>query len=221
MSTYQNGSETRKQILESAKELFYEKGFHETSYEDLCRTAHVSRRTAYYHFKDKELLRYEVHWEWIIQMRHLAEQYCDREEYSISLAMYLAWKRILKDEKYRKFFLDYYNDYPVYDPDTGMGHFFQILCKEMFGQIWTIEEIPTVAFASVYGLMAGMFQIVAVHPEAFDAAELLHNCISWGTSIWEIPRETIDQFWRELQSYIDLFPETISDEIRFYETESL
>ncbi len=218
MKTYQNGADTRRQILDAAKELFYEKGFHETSYEDLCQLAHVSRRTAYYHFKDKEQLRYEVHWEWVIQMRHLAEKYCSREEYSFTLAMYLAWDRMLKDIKYRKFFLDYYQDYPVYDPNTGLGRFFQILCREMFGRIWSVDQIPIIAFSSVYGFMAGMFQIMAVHPDSLQAAELLHNCIFWGTSIWEIPRETIEQFWKELQVCIDQFPENISDEIQFYET---
>ncbi len=219
MSTYQNGAGTRTQILNAAEELFYKKGFHETSYEEICQKSHVSRRTAYYHFKDKDLLRYEVHWEWVIRMRHLAKRYCEREEYTFTLAMYLCWDKMLKDEKYRKFCLNYYEDYPVYDPNTGMGRFFLTVSKEMYGHIWPVEQIPTVAFASVYGFMAGMFQIMAAHPEAFNAKELLHNSVFWGTGIWEIPRETMEQFWDELLVYIDRFPENLSDDILFYEPE--
>ncbi len=216
VKTYQNGMNTRQQILSSAKELFYEQGFHETSFEDICKTAHVSRRTAYYHFKDKELLRYEVHWEWVIQLRRLAEKYCKEQQYLMALAMYLVWKLMLRDAKYRKFCLDYYQDYPVYDPDTGMGQFFRILCQQMYEHIWPLEQISPVAFSSVYGFIEGMFQIMAAHPDTIKAEEMLHDCIFWGTGIWGIPRETIAEYWDAIESYISQFPEQITDKFHFY-----
>jgi len=216
LKTYANGIDTRHQILYACKELFYEKGFHETSYEDICQKSHVSRRTIYYHFKEKEDIRYEVLWEWTTQMRHLAERYCDRSEYTFSLAMYLAWECSLRDEKYRKFQLDYYRDFPVYDPKCGTGRFYRIGFGQMYGHIWSLDRIPPIAFASVYGYITGMYWMMCEHPKIYSAKDLLHYCMFWGASIWGIPSETIGQLWLDLEGYIDQFPEDLLSEMKFY-----
>ena len=60
MGYYENGNNTRRVILDACKRLFYEKGYHETSSLDIARESHTNRNAIYYHFKDKETIRYEV-----------------------------------------------------------------------------------------------------------------------------------------------------------------
>ena len=36
MGAYKNGASTRQVILQSCQKLFYDKGYHETSYDDIC-----------------------------------------------------------------------------------------------------------------------------------------------------------------------------------------
>ncbi|MCD7883829.1 MAG: TetR/AcrR family transcriptional regulator [Lachnospiraceae bacterium] len=217
MKTYANGMDTRHQILYACKELFYENGFHETSYEDICQASHVSRRTVYYHFKEKEDIRYDVFWDWVTQLRHLAARYCDRDEYTFSLAMYLLWECSLRDAKYRKFQMDYYKDFPVYTPNRGTGRFYRIAFGQMYGHIWSLEKIPHIAFASVYGYILGMYCMMNERPEMYNAKELLHYCMFWGTSIWGISTEAITGLWDDLSGYIDQFPEDLLTEMKFYE----
>ena len=75
MGSYENGANTRQAIVQACKRLFYEKGFHDTSYGDICRAAHVNRGTVYYHFDSKETMRYEVQWEYTTDNKHVVEKY--------------------------------------------------------------------------------------------------------------------------------------------------
>ncbi|WP_186382442.1 TetR/AcrR family transcriptional regulator [Amycolatopsis rhizosphaerae] len=50
----QRKSETRERLLLSARQLFVSKGFDETSYDEIARSAGVARQTAFNHFPRKE-----------------------------------------------------------------------------------------------------------------------------------------------------------------------
>ena len=72
---YETGIETRKLILAECRKLFLDNGFHETSYNDICKAAHVNRGSIYYHFKQKDMIRYEILWEIYTDNKRTAEQY--------------------------------------------------------------------------------------------------------------------------------------------------
>lgn len=48
------GEQTKKHIVEKAKDLFSRKGYTATSIQDVCAAAGVSKGNLYYHFKSKE-----------------------------------------------------------------------------------------------------------------------------------------------------------------------
>ena len=48
------GNLTRQQIIESADDLFYERGFEHTSFSDIALAVNISRGNFYYHFKTKD-----------------------------------------------------------------------------------------------------------------------------------------------------------------------
>ena len=49
-----SAEDTRRQIVEAADRLFYERGFEATSFADLAAAVHLSRGNFYYHFKTKD-----------------------------------------------------------------------------------------------------------------------------------------------------------------------
>ena len=54
MSAQRKSRSVRLQIIEAANQLFYQRGFHQTSFSDIARTAAISRGNFYYHFKSKD-----------------------------------------------------------------------------------------------------------------------------------------------------------------------
>ncbi len=215
MKGYDNGMATRKAILNACKELFYEKGYRETTNEDICKKAHVIRSSIYYHFKDKEAIRYEVMWEYMIALRHLMENYCE-ENHSFSLSLYALWVRSISDEKLRKFFMDYHTDYPVFAQDSPTTQFYLLGYEQMYSRLWKKEDISPLSFASVYGYIVGMYQMMNAHPDAFNAKELFYNTMTNGMAIWGIPKDRIDGLWANLEACIDRIPPQVIQELPLY-----
>ena len=53
--------DTRKLITETAIELFKEKGYENTSVNDICKACRISKGTFYYHFPNKDEITYEFY----------------------------------------------------------------------------------------------------------------------------------------------------------------
>ena len=104
---YETGIETRKLILAECRKLFLDNGFHETSYNDICKAAHVNRGSIYYHFKQKDMIRYEILWEIYTDNKRTAEQYTSVSSHQYVFALYLMWRQILTDPKLGRFLTDY------------------------------------------------------------------------------------------------------------------
>ena len=207
MANYENGAYTRQSIIQVCKQLFYEKGFHETSFGDICRTAHVNRGTLYYHFKTKEDMRYEVQCEFVITNKPIAEKYCSDPHYLYILSVGLFWKQVQKDEKLRRFCLQYCIDFPVYTGKKDPTHFYYTFYDGMWGQFWDRKKISQLAFASVYGYIMSCMRMICEHPEKFDAVEMFEHCIRSSVAIWGIPEELMDEIWAEVERYLSQIPE--------------
>ena len=52
MATYKNGINSRKAIIDTARRLFYEKGFRATTYHDISQEAKVRNGSISYHFEN-------------------------------------------------------------------------------------------------------------------------------------------------------------------------
>ncbi|NTW71270.1 MAG: TetR/AcrR family transcriptional regulator [Eubacteriaceae bacterium] len=60
MATYKKSDDTKQKLLRSAKTLFYEKGYFNTSIKDISESAGVNRALISYHFGSKEGLAVEI-----------------------------------------------------------------------------------------------------------------------------------------------------------------
>ncbi|MPW25449.1 TetR family transcriptional regulator [Alkalibaculum sp. M08DMB] len=60
MSVQNKDNSSKSRILKSATELFYEKGYNDTSLDDISKSANVNKAMIAYYFKNKSQLAYEV-----------------------------------------------------------------------------------------------------------------------------------------------------------------
>lgn len=205
MKKYENGSATRTLILDVSFRLFLEKGFHETSFDDICREAHVNRGSIYYHFKEKENIRYEVFWKLIIQNRNFVNHYCPDTQYDIILAVYILWKQFLENSMVQKFLLDYFNDQPAYSPRCDLGRFYRTLSEKMYEKIWTFDKINDLDFASFYGYLHGMMHLINSNSSQYNASTIFwHSFYVATTSVYKIPLQKVEKIQEYLSEKIDI-----------------
>ena len=207
MANYENGVFTRQAIIRSCKKLFLEKGYHETIYADICNDAHVNRTTVYYHFKDKEQMRYEVQWECTMDLKHIAERYCDKEEYHFLLTAYLLWYKIKEDENFRRFQYSHCIDYPLISNRDNFHYFYINICKNMWQPFFDISQISDLAFASFYGYIICCIRMLCEHPEKYEAMEIFEMCVNSCIFVWGISQDTVAGIWADVKHYISLIPE--------------
>lgn len=212
MGNYENGFSTRQIIASACVQLFYEKGFHETSYGDICTAAHVNRGTIYYHFPSKEDIRIDVQWSYAVAAKHTAERYCPETAYQYILAIEILYHQIHDDEKLRRFFLQSCLDHPVYTEKKDISQFYYILYDHMWNHFWDKKKISRLAFASVYGYLVCCMRMLCENPERYTAQELFLHCCRSSAAVWEIPEETIRQILSDIQGYFSAIP---AEELRF------
>lgn len=209
MGAYGNGMTTRQMILDACAALFYEKGYHETSYDDICRTAHVNRGSIYYHFKEKENIRYEILWMITTDCYEQAKIYCDDSRYTFLVGMYLHWGKVLHDEKIRKFELDYYADYPVYTPNNPVARYYKMCNEKMYREIWDLSGVDLLAVATGYGTLYGGMRLLDDGPEKYNLIELYRHLLMTGILTWGIPKAEADVMWEEVLTYIRMIPDSV------------
>lgn len=209
MGAYKNGVSTRKVILQVCRKLFYDKGYHETSYDDICNAAHVNRGSIYYHFKEKENIRYEVLWGMHKECQDIAAKYCDRQEHVFKIGSYILWGKTLVDEKLRKFELDYYNDYPVYTPNNPVALYYKMCNQNMFSELGELKKIKPLALATVYGNIYGVLRLVDADPDRFSLDEIFENVVISGIMILGLSKEKAEAMKEEWKIYVDKIPEEV------------
>lgn len=178
MGNYENGAFTRQVIVDACKKLFYEKGFHETSYSDICKEAHVNRSTIYYHFSNKELMRLEVLWEFFIKAKHIAETYCPETAYTGAIAMGILWTQTEKDENMRRYFRQLCLDFPIYTAKQDSSYFYFTAHDYMWKDFLSQPDIPSITFTTVYGYIMSCMLLLCEHPENYNGWDFFRYCSS-------------------------------------------
>lgn len=207
MSNYENGAFTRRAIVDACKVLFYEKGYHETSYADICEMAHVNRGTIYYHFPNKEQIRFEAHWELFTECKHIAEAYCPDSRYYGIIAMALFWQRNNKDDKMRFYTNSIYQDYPIYTGKKDISYFYYAVYDYMWSHFLEKVKISPMAFSTVYGYVASCTLLMCEYPQRYDSWELYEHCCRSSLRIWGAEEGLIDEIFTNAKTYFDALPE--------------
>lgn len=208
MGLYENGIDTRKAILNACTALFFEKGYHGTSIDEICQTAHVNRGSIYYHFKDKENIRYEVLWNTIMdnvsQVRGCEQPIPQKYEYL--MAMYLLWQRVLGDENVRRFCVEYFKDYPVYSPKENLSRSVTTLVDHINHQILPGYDLDRLGMASVYGFIMSI--TLLSQKTEFPPDALLHQVFLISNLIRGVAAEEVSREWMTFSPFVGQFART-------------
>lgn len=106
MASYSVGDETKENILAAARKLFYEKGYVETTYADLCEYTGIRQGNLHYHFNSKMLLAKTICLETGETINAEASALLGEEGDPILhyvLCMFIFWYKFYNDPKYRRF----------------------------------------------------------------------------------------------------------------------
>ena len=110
MSKYEPGIQTREKILNICKKLFYEKGYDDTTYDDICQEGDINRGLIPYHFQGKYNIAREIFVGFLVDNNTLVSQII-KEKYGDTKLQYVPAVHlrnylniIFKDEKLKRFY---------------------------------------------------------------------------------------------------------------------
>lgn len=110
MAKYEPGIKTRKKILKTCKKLFYDKGYDDTTYDEICQEGNTNKGVLYYHFKTKYHIGRTIFSEFLVKNYRLVSKILDEkygeEGYKYLEALHLrSYLSLLhNDEKLRRFY---------------------------------------------------------------------------------------------------------------------
>lgn len=106
MARYENGVETREKIIAACRKLFYEKGYAQTTFLDICKEAHVNQGSIYYHFREKAELYRVVEQQENQRNLEAARKFLPKDVpayLELAFDIYIYWCHFFTDEGYRRF----------------------------------------------------------------------------------------------------------------------
>ncbi|MBC3803377.1 TetR family transcriptional regulator [Acetobacterium fimetarium] len=157
MATYKNGILTKKTITETCRTLFYEKGYADTTYQDICKKATVNPRTITRHCDSKKNIGIEIYSDFLIDIKEKTKKYlidtCG--EYNLRIGTII--ERIIfldlieTNESYRRFYYDLCVDGLFLDSFADkLNYFFKLHSDEYnLGLSQTDIELFGVATTSI------------------------------------------------------------------------
>lgn len=112
MATYKTGIITQNKILQACKELFYEKGYKDSTYIDICEKADVGPKTITHYFKSKKLIAIKIYTDFLIDIKEKTKAYMIEKNNYYDLRVATALERIIftnlmiENSNYKKFYYD-------------------------------------------------------------------------------------------------------------------
>lgn len=104
------GEKKRQHVIAVCKKLFYQNGYANTTYDDICKAADIPPGTITYHFDGKRGIGVVIEDEYEPQNKIYIEKMCANRNYSKTLLMSIEnfhmWKRNFEDDKLRRFLHD-------------------------------------------------------------------------------------------------------------------
>ncbi len=106
MGTYQKGQTTKESILQTARQLFYEKGYRDTFCKDIAREAGVNVGLIHYYYKTKGNIAWEIYASFLSEMLDRISVWFPQEDDLVqkAITIRLLWNLLGTDEKLKRFF---------------------------------------------------------------------------------------------------------------------
>lgn len=201
MASYSNGEDTRNIITRAAVRLFWEKGYSATTFEDICRLAHVKRSTINYHFKTKEQILQQCK-KYTFEKTVMAASCCCHEPaYVYILAESIYWYYILHDASFFKMATEYARLEMLNDEPDNSHYNRLITCFLPSVQAAGMEPPAPLPLTEVAlkGLEYAPFLLGAKIKEE-NHVQVMENFLQMVGRICGLPDSIIQTTWLEVQS---------------------
>ena len=211
MARYENGSATERLIYETAKKLFFEKGFSATSYEDICDAAHVNRSTLAYYYKNKKIIREKIRSEMYEKATTAAVMVCKDPNYTDILALSIIWYSYFQDANIRRFIAEHATAVLLEFDENRDNYSYRIQCfkprLEAAG-LWDsvkLDRGPLVE-ATIHMLDLNMCRYIALSPEDFNFYDTIAQLIETRGKNYRVPYDIIDATAEDVLNLMRLIP---------------
>lgn len=178
MKKYKSGRETKEKILNAARELFYEKGYKNTTYSDICDKAEVNTGTFHYHFQTKGKIAGIIYNNFMFNIKEetaklISSKYEDDLKLCTALEITTYMGLFFRDEHIKTFFYDLYSEnIPQQYSLEFMENFFQLHVERF--------KLP---------IERPMVKTIAATNQGVEQALIINYCCGYLT---QSPQEIID-----------------------------
>lgn len=214
-TTYLVGEQTKRKIFKISRQLFYKKGYDETTYDDISKLAKVNRALIPYYFKNKKNLAL------LVFQRFMEDYYsiCDKTTEGLNMsdevrtAVYMfGYYRLLKNRNLVKFLIQFHSDV---DFDERMV----TSEKKFFDTINTnFCKVPEHDYAILsqmdYGIEKELIRI-AYYQENADIDHLSKIEFHLILGYFGYSKEKIEEIIEETLKHLDKFEIVLKDRFNF------
>lgn len=134
MVKYKGSIQKKEQILQMCKKLFYEKGYRDTTYNDICLALDIQPTAITYHFSSKGNIAATIFIEWLDSIYTYYNEYVDAGSVDYPTMIVIAWLEtftlIEENPSFRRFFIDIHREHiPLRYLSGAYLSLFEKLCK--------------------------------------------------------------------------------------------
>lgn len=192
MPTYKNGDGTKELIIATARRLFLDNGFQNTTLTMISQESGVNRGLIYYHFKDKGELRDLIMNSAFARIAEFAASFTQ----DLRLRMYLSdlfyWRFYFSNRKFRDFTADIDFDLGVSPSEVS---FFLNRYREIYHPDYTPEAFTQkyyLATVSAIGVNTAVLALKGTLLTISDYTEVANSLSRTISGVFDVDKETIE-----------------------------
>jgi AcrR family transcriptional regulator len=202
MAKYETGIRTKEKILNACKKLFYEKGYDDTTYDDICREGNVNRGLIHYHFQGKFNIGRQVFSKFLVDNNEIVAKLVKRKfpdtpvEYLAAVNMRSYLTLFQNDENLRRFYYQISRVTQFTTAHLDFGENYHRRYFDAFGMHPPDMDLRFIA-AAVMG-MSSSVHIMYMHGYLdTNVEDYIDHRISLFYSLMNVSREQIDKIIAE------------------------
>lgn len=204
------GQKKRLHILQVCKKLFYDNGYANTTYDDICKAADIPPGSITYHFNGKLGIAATIENEYEPQNKIYIEKMCANRDYSKTLLMgienFHMWKRNFEDANLRRFLNEMSHERVVSREAFDTLRYFYDLVIEDLG-ITGIDDMELgFIVASQIGMSDSMLMRMNENLDAFTYRDAAHFAIRFFLRQLGVPDSKSAEVIEESEAIFETLP---------------
>lgn len=214
-TTYLVGEQTKRKIFKISRQLFYKKGYDETTYDDISKLAKVNRALIPYYFKNKKNLALLVFQKFIEDYYAVCDKTMEGLDMSgeVRAAVYMfGYYRLLRNRNLAKFLIQFHSDVDFNERMvTSQKKFFDAInmnfCKVPEYDYGVLSQMD-------YGIEKELIRM-AYYDENVDVDRLSSIEFHLILGYFGYSKDKIDEIITETMKHLDKFQIILKDRFNF------